>query len=315
MLALIDSPNSKTPDAVYSIYYHVHERVPSARYGGGYTLKPGFHASVEDNVSRWPDNYSIRDAINRREPRTVGRAVDITLSGTDMKRLTGYLADAVDAEDPRLAPVREFYGTLNGTTVFGRAHTGPDTDWRSSSADSSHLWHIHLSFFTPYVDDWDALAGVVSVLVGESLDDYLSGGIMERNIAEYGDSGTWVKLAQRYLQELGATLTRDGEYGDQTTAAAKWVFVNKFGGNAADYDGRAITDWMLREFIRRDQDARTAAAIKAAVAKLPTTVPAPTQAQVDTAVAKYLAANPVKVPTGVRVSLGTVNGVLTGAGE
>lgn len=315
MLALVDSPNSKTPDAVYSVYYHVKARVASARYGGGYTLKPGFHSSVEDNQARWPDNYSIRDAINRREPLTVGRAVDLSLSGTDMKRHTGYLANAAAADDPRLAPVREFYGTLNGTTVFGRAHTGPDTDWRSSSADSSHLWHIHLSFFTPYVDDWDALAGVVSVVLGESLDDYLSGGTMERNIAEYGDSGTWVSFAQRYLQDAGATLTRDGKYGDQTTAAAKWVFVNKLGGNAADYNGRAITDWMLRELIRRDQDARTAAAIKAAIAKLPTTAPAPTQAQVDAAVSKFLTANPVKVPTGVRVSLGTVDGTLIGAGE
>lgn len=138
---------------------------------------------------------------------------------------------------------------------------------------------------------------------------------MERNIAEYGDSGTWVSFAQRYLQDAGATLTRDGKYGDQTTAAAKWVFVNKLGGNAADYNGRAITDWMLRELIRRDQDARTAAAIKAAIAKLPTTAPAPTQAQVDAAVSKFLTANPVKVPTGVRVSLGTVDGTLIGAGE
>lgn len=313
MLALVDSPNSKTPDAVYSIYHHVRQQVPSARYGGGYTLKPGFHSSVDDNLTRWPSNYSIRDAINRREPRTVGRAVDLTLSDSDMKRLTAYLAKAAAADDPRLAPVREFYGTLNGTTVYGRAHTGPDTDWRSSSADSSHLWHIHLSIFTPYVDDWDALAGVVSVLLGESLDDYLSGGTMERNIAEYGDSGTWVSLVQRYLQDLGATLTRDGWYGNETTAAAKWVFVNRFGGDPAHYNGRAVTDWMLREFIRRDQDARTAAAIKSALAKLPS--PSPTQEQVDAAVAKYLAANPVKVPTGVRVSLGTVNGTLTGAGE
>lgn len=313
MLALVDSPNSKTPDAVYSVFHHTRERVPSARYGGGYTLKPGFHASVEDNLNRWPGNYSIRDAINRREPRTVGRAVDITLSDSDMKRITGYLADAAAADDPRLAPVREFYGTLNGTIVFGRAHTGPNTDWRSSSADSSHLWHIHLSIFTPYVDDWNALAGVVSVLVGESLDDYLSGGTMERNIAEYGDSGTWVAFVQRYLQDFGAKLTRDGKYGNETTAAVKWVFVNRFGGNAADYDGRAVTDWMLRELIRRNQDQRTAAAIKTALASLPST--APTQAQIDAAVARFLAANPVKIPTGVRISLGTVDGTLTGAGE
>lgn len=310
MLALIDSPYAKTPDAVYSVFHHVKARVPSARYGGAYVRKPGFHASVEDNLASWPDNYSIREAINRRDPRTVTRALDLTLSDADMRTLTNRLADAVKRNDPRLACLREFYGTLDGRVVYGRLHLGPDTDWHPATADSSHLWHLHLSFFTPYADDWGALAGVVSVLIGESLDDYL-GGTMERIIAEYGDSGTWVSFVQRYLQDFGAKLTRDGEYGDETTAAAKWVFVNRFGGAAADYNGRAITDWMLREFIRRDQDARTTAAIKAAIAKLPTAT-APTQAQVDAAVATFLTANPVQVPTGVRVNLGTVNGTLTG---
>jgi hypothetical protein len=312
MLTLVDSPYNRTPNAVYSVYYHVHEAVPGARFGGAYTFKSGFHSSVNDNLEHWPNNYSIRDAINRRDPKTVGRAVDITLSGTEMVKRTRYLSNAAAANDPRLACVREFYGTLNNSTVYGRAHDGPGTAWRSSSADSSHLWHIHISFFTPYVDDWDALAGVVSVLKGESLDDYL-GGTMERNIAEYGDSGAWVAFVQRYLQDFGATLTRDGRWGDETTAAAKWVFVNRFGGDPAAYDGRAMTDWMLREFIRRDQDKRTAAAIAKAVADLKPI--APTQAQVDAGVAKFLTANPVKVPTGVKVSLGTVNGTLTGAGE
>jgi len=316
MLALINSPYNRTTDAVYSVYFHTHEAVTSARFGGGYTFKPGFHASVNDNIEHWPTNYSIRDAINRQNPQTVGRAVDITLSGSEMVKRTRYLANAAAANDPRLACVKEFYGTLNGSSVYGLTHTGPGTDWRSSSADSSHLWHIHLSFFTPYSDDWAALAGVVSVLKGESLDDFL-GGEMERNIAEYGDTGSWVGFAQRYLKAAGATVDVDDVYGDQTTAAAKWWFVNIAKGNAADYSGRYISSWILRELIRRENSAiaKTTAesVVKAALASLPPT--APTQAQVDAAVAKYFTANPVKVPTGVRVSIGTVDGTLTGAGE
>ncbi|MFG3340520.1 hypothetical protein [Glycomyces sp. NPDC048151] len=313
MLALIGSPYAKTPDAVYSVFHHVKARVPSARYGGAYVRKPGFHASVEDNLASWPSNYSVREAINRRDPRTVTRALDITLSDSDMRTLTRRLADAVRADDPRLEGLREFFGTLDGDEVYGRSRLGPDTAWYASSADDSHLWHIHLSFFTPFADDWSALAGIVSVLIGESLDEYL-GGTMERIIAEHGDSGMWVAFVQRYLHDEGAKLTRDGRWGDETTAAAKWVFVNRLGGSAASYNGRAMTDWILRELIRRDQDRRTTAAIAAAVAKLPTAT-APTQAQVDAAVAKFFAANPVKVPTGVRVEIGTVSGTLTGAGE
>src|SRR5688572_2108488 len=255
MLALIDSPYNRTTDAVYSVYYHVHEAVPGARFGGGYTFKPGFHASVNDNLANWPSNYSVRDAINRRDPKTVGRALDATLSGTEMRKRTGYLADAADANDPRLSAVREFYGTLNNSTVYGRAHDGPSTAWRSSSADSSHLWHIHLSFFTPYCNDWDALSGVVSVLKGESLDDYLGGTMAERNIAEYGDTGTWVDLVQRYLLADGAKLTRDGIYRDETTAALKWWFVNVIKGNAADYNGRYVSGWIFKEFLRREAAA------------------------------------------------------------
>lgn len=302
MLALIDSPYARTPDAVYSVFHHVKARTPSARYGGAYVRKPGFHASVEDNLASWPSNYSIREAINRRDPRTVTRALDITLSDADMRTLTRRLAAAARDDDPRLEGLREFFGTLDGRTVYGRAHRGPDTAWYAASADSSHLWHIHLSFFTPYADDWAALAGIVSVLIGQSLADYLAGGTMELHLPRHGDTGTWVGFWQRYIIANGATLPKygvDNSYGDEMASALRWLFVNRLGGTANTYDGRAITSWIARELIRRDARAGL------------TATAAPTQAQVDAAVAKYLAANPVQVPTGVRVNLGTVNGTLT----
>lgn len=233
MFALIDSPNAKTPDAIYSIFYHVKQKVPGARYGGGYTLKPGFHASVNDNLARWPSNYSIRDAINRREPHGVGRAVDITLSTSDMKRLTEYLRAAVEKNDARLQPLREFFGTLNGSTVYGRAHDGPTTAWRSTSADSSHLWHIHLSIFTPYANDWEALAGIVSVLIGESWEAWMArkwggsapslpvSGIPTQTLRE-NDSGPAVLALQVYLNGvINAGLVEDGRYGPATTTAVR----------------------------------------------------------------------------------------------
>jgi hypothetical protein len=298
MLALIDSPYAKTPDAVYSVFHHVKARVPSARYGGAYVRKPGFHSSVEDNLASWPDNYSIREAINRRDPRTVTRALDITLSDADMRTLTRRLAEAAARNDPRLAPLREFFGTLDNRTVYGRAHRGPDAPWYAATADSSHLWHLHLSFLTPYADDWVALAGIVSVLIGQSLADYLAGGIMQLDLPKHGDKGTWVGFFQRLVIDRGATLPQygpDNAYGDEFASALRWWWKNIV-KSTWPYDGRAITSDVARHLMGFERTA-------------PVPI-APTQAQVDAAVAKFLTANPVQVPTGVSVNLGTVTGVL-----
>lgn len=298
MLALVESPYNKTPDPVYSVYYNVKAVVPSARFGGAYTFKPGFHASVEDNLEHWPGNYSIREAINRQPPRTVTRALDITYSDADMRTATRRLAYAVQTNDPRLEGLREFFGTLDGRTVFGRSRLGPDTPWYASSADSSHLWHVHLSFFTPFVVVWRALSGVASILIGQSLAEYL-GGTMQLDLPKHGDKGTWVGFFQRLVIDRGATLPKygvDRSYGDEFAAALRWWWKNIV-KSTSPYDGRVITDDVARHLMGLEK----------------TTAPvAPTQAQVDAAVAKYLAANPVKVPTGVRVNIGTVNGTLTG---
>lgn len=299
MLALIDSPYARTPDAVYSVFHHVKARVPSARYGGAYVRKPGFHSSVEDNLASWPNNYSIREAINRRDPRTVTRALDITLADDDMRTLTRRLVDAVARNDPRLEGLREFFGTLDGRTVYGRARRGPDTDWYDATADSSHLWHIHLSFFTPFADDWAALSGLVSILIGEPLAEYL-GGTMQLDLPKHGDKGTWVGFFQRLVIDRGATLPKygpDQSYGDEFASALRWWWKNVV-KSTWPYDGRVITADVARHLMGLE---RTVA---------PPPPVAPTQAQVDAAVAKFLTANPVQVPTGVSVNLGTVTGTL-----
>jgi hypothetical protein len=304
MLALIESPYAQVTDELYSVFHHTRAAVPGTRYGGAYAHKPGFHSSVEDNLERWPGNYSVREAINRQTPRTVARALDLTWSSTQMRKRTAYLAAAAAADDPRLRCVREFYGTLDGTTVFGRAHTGPDTDWYASSADTSHLWHLHLSFFTPYVDDWVALAGVVSVLVGEPLHDYDPEGAL-MYLVKYGDHDTdqreHVKYWQRLLVRVGEKLPKygiDGGFGDEMAAAVK-SWYRKHASSPGTFDGKRISSWIAME-------------LQAQVYGNGAAAPAPTQAQVNSAVATYMAAHPVKVPTGVRLDLGTVNGTLTG---
>jgi len=295
MLALIDSPYSGTPDAIYSVFHHTRPVLRSTRWGGGYVRKPGFHSSVEDNLKSWPDNYSIREAINRRPPTNVGRAFDLTMSDADMITATRRFADAVKRNDPRLQGLREFFGTLDGRTVYGRARRGPDTDWYEASADDSHLWHLHGSVFTPYAANWAVLSGLASILIGQSLADYLTGGTMQLDLPAHGDKGTWVGFFQRLVIDRGATLPVhgvDNDYGDEFAAALRWWWRNIV-KSSSPYDGRRITSDVARHLMGLENTG-------------------PTQAQVDAAVAKFLTANPVKVPTGVRVNVGTVTGTLTG---
>lgn len=307
------NPNpSRITAEMWWLWVQLKALIPGVRLGGIFADKSGYHNTVLANLARWPGNYSVRHAIDREQPRDKARAIDLTMNSTWMRTITRRLLDGAARRDPRMRCVKEFYGTTDGRTVVGRLKDSPDGPYREGSSDSSHTWHEHLGLLTPFVDDIEAMRGLVSLLSGQSLADYMEG-TMERIIAEHGDSGPWVAFVQRYLQDFGATLTRDSRYGDETTAAAKWVFVHRFGGDPAAYNGRSITDWMLREFIRRDQDQRTAAAIKAAIAGLrPST--APTQAQVDAAVAKYLDANPVppgKTPTEVTIQFPPVKGTVT----
>lgn len=300
MLALIDSPYAKTPDAAYSVFHHTRQSLRSCRWGGGYVRKPGFHGSVEDNQASWPNNYSIREAINRRPPTNVGRAVDLTLSDAEMVTGTRRLADAVKRHDPRLAGLREFFGTLDGRTVYGRARRGPDENWYEASADDTHLWHLHLSFFTPFADDWAILSGLVSILIGQSLAEYL-GGTMQLDMPRHGDRGPWVGFFQRLVIDRGATLPKygpDESYGDEFASALRWWWKNIV-KSTWPYDGRRITADVARHLMGLERKTP------------PPPVPvAPTQAQVDAAVAKFLTAHPVEVPNGVSVNLGTVTGTL-----
>lgn len=63
--------------------------------------------------------------------------------------------------DRRLSRVvREFYGTLDGTRVFGYDLARQ----QFTSSDTSHLWHVHLSFYRDTNQRPALLARVADVL-------------------------------------------------------------------------------------------------------------------------------------------------------
>jgi peptidoglycan hydrolase-like protein with peptidoglycan-binding domain len=207
--------------------------IPGVRLGGIYANKPGNHNTVLANLANWPNNYSVRNPIDRRDPKTKARAIDLTMDDTWMRTITRRLLDGAARRDKRMRCVKEFFGTVDGNNVVGRIKDSEDASWRTASSDSSHLWHEHIGIHTPYVDDRDAVEGLASLLSGEAWDAWIArkyggstpglpvSGIPTQTLRE-GDSGPEVLALQVYLNGvIDAGLVEDGRFGPATTAAVR----------------------------------------------------------------------------------------------
>ena len=134
----------KGPQAAWSA---IHAAMPQAKLSG--IVGDRNHKYGYDRGRSFIGNdYSTQAADDKAGPGEAASALDVTLSTADMKAVTTRLIKAVDANDSRLHCLREFFGTTNGSSVTGR-------DVRSKrwvSSDSSHLWHVHLSFYRKWAD-------------------------------------------------------------------------------------------------------------------------------------------------------------------
>lgn len=176
-MAILNPSPRRISGAIWRLWTDFDAHEPEALLGGVYAAKPGYH-NFRDALPS--SDYSVEDvAADRRGPGGYASALDISLPPEQMRLYTARLDRAARQRDPRLytsrGPVlREFIGTLDSRTVYcyvlvgGRplgvgADAGPDP-----GRDETHLWHVHLSFIRQFCDDWSALDGVLSVLVGES---------------------------------------------------------------------------------------------------------------------------------------------------
>lgn len=227
------NPNpSRITDEMWWMWTEAQAAIPGVRLGGIWAAKSGYHNTVDNNQSTWPGNYSIRLRLDLDGPQTKARALDLTMSAAEMAKRTQRLLDAAARRDPRLRAVREFYGTTNGRSVVGRIKDSATGAWRSSTSDSSHLWHIHVSIFTKHCNDRTALADVMSVLSGGTTTNEGDDDMGHLNLEE-DDSGDRVEALQIDLGYAGFPVPIDGEYGAKTSAAVlamrKWM-----GSTAAD---------------------------------------------------------------------------------
>jgi hypothetical protein len=149
---------------------------PGIRLGGIYANKSCYHNTVSANKAKWPGAYCIKLPLDLNDgPKDKARGIDWTMSDAEMVKRTGYLKRAADHPiDNRLQAMREFIGTIDNKNVFCYIRDTDHGPWRfDGGRDSTHLWHIHGSFWTAYVGNWEKLRKISSVWSGQIWEDWL----------------------------------------------------------------------------------------------------------------------------------------------
>jgi hypothetical protein len=153
---------------------------PGSQNGGIFANKSGYHNTRNNHLRNRPGDYSIEDAVDREGPGDKAGAFDWTFPdaqagryATISKYMSRIVASGKDVDDPRLNHWREFYGQADGD----REVEGWDARYLVPvTSDSSHLWHIHGSVSRKYAADLPTMKALLSVLKGESVEQWVTGG-------------------------------------------------------------------------------------------------------------------------------------------
>ena len=195
--------------------------VGDASHGYGYHLSRAMLPSSDYSVQLADDKLGDPDAAS---------ALDIKPGGTEgMRVVTRRLIDATQAGDPRMRPVREFFGTLDGRNVTGLDVVG--RYWVTS--DDSHLWHVHISFLRRFATDKAALAGVADVIAGRPLTTTTT---TEREAQTMGT----ILVRKADAKNAGAMGTMNDTYEVRTQTGPQWTAIAKIRGRQAPADRAPI---------------------------------------------------------------------------
>lgn len=150
------------------------------RLNGIYHNKRGYHNKP---VNLPGSDYSLqhsRDKAGARRYPTYGSAIDINFENArlrsdfrDIAVVSNRLLVASRNRDPRLVKaIREWFGNadldrqVEGWTFW---RTASPHSAGAASSDSTHLFHIHLSFWRDTVNDWNVVKGVLDVMLGRDI--------------------------------------------------------------------------------------------------------------------------------------------------
>ncbi len=199
---------------------------------GGYHIGRRFQSST---------NYSVVRPDDKAGPDDVAAAIDMTMNASDMRLCTTRLVAAFsNPNDPR----RKYINAFNGTTDSVTARRWDVYARKVKAATSDHLWHVHLEIRRKYVGSATAMKAILSVLRGESPNDFLKAagvsapgslkpststtapafpGTLRRNDSQTKPDPN-VRLFQEQLRKRGwiAGGLADGYFGPKLESGVKW---------------------------------------------------------------------------------------------
>lgn len=255
----LPSPNVRadnTTDAVWWLRCWLLALDADTQDGGTYANKPGFHnkgKQVKDyGAYNSKTDYSIRQSINRQGEfwREKSSALDWTFKsaqGGNYHLIAIYtqrlFAAALNPNDPRLDGVYEFYGQADSDKAVEGYN---EWEERNVTSDSSHLWHLHISFLRKYCGDFLQMWAIYTVLIGWTVDQWLASiaatpapetpppphqipaglpfyqlGARVLELSDPRTSGTDVLYVQKFIgpEHCG---NADGFFGPKTGAGVRW---------------------------------------------------------------------------------------------
>lgn len=245
----------------------------------------GYHISIQDQPST---NYSVVRPDDKAPPGTWPRdyasGIDMSMNSRDMAVCSNRLWDVWnDTTDPRRQYLNGFNGWFNDG---GPAKRYDFVTQKISTSTPDHKWHVHLEIRRRYVTSAEAAKAILSILRGETKQQYLDSLIVEVEsddmFCEHGQTNGKVWVLQSEINKVlrfqevaeGELLTRDGEYGDKTAAGLMRIGVGNPDNNgriywAGEYD--RLQD-LLREIAARTHGVKGDPGEKGDPGKSPTQV-------------------------------------------
>jgi len=128
--------------------------------------------------------------------------------------------------------------------------------WRDYTGSDPHTGHVHVSVGVG--SDGRSAPGTYDSLaswgIGNTGGGYVPPTERDNMWPAYGEKGAAVEHRQRQLIYLGYSITRDGDYGNQTAGALKKFYTDI--SDKTDYDGKAVTTWVGIELDERVTNKR-----------------------------------------------------------